>query len=73
MTQGTATSEDPCEARATDEGLPKGSGRRAEMADKKVTPKVPAGKAKSAAADDKAVARVSQKKMSRKKVSRKKH
>ena len=72
MTQGTAAFEDPCEARATDEGLPKGSGRRAEMADKKVTPKVPAGKAKSAA-DDKAVARVSQKKMSRKKVSKKKH
>ncbi|MGZ5128276.1 MAG: hypothetical protein ACXWZU_03340 [Actinomycetota bacterium] len=42
------------------------------MADKKVTPKVPAGKAKSAA-DNKAVARVSQKKMSRKKVSKKKH
>jgi hypothetical protein len=41
------------------------------MAEKQVTPKEPAGKAK-AAADDKSVARVSQKKMSRKKVSRKK-
>ena len=41
------------------------------MAEKKVTPKEPAGTAKKAA-DDKSVARVSQKKMSRKKVSKKK-
>lgn len=41
------------------------------MADKKVTPKEPAAKAKTPG-DDKSVARISQKKMSRKKVSKKK-
>ncbi|MEO8476967.1 MAG: hypothetical protein ABI572_07930 [Actinomycetota bacterium] len=41
------------------------------MAEKQVTPKEPADKAKTAS-DDKSVARISQKKISRKKVSRKK-
>jgi hypothetical protein len=41
------------------------------MAEKKVTPKEPAGTSKTAA-DDKSAARISQKKISRKKVSKKK-